>query len=93
MFEGRFDEARTWSRPPRGTDDELFAKEAQREIGDCRDGLLERQRMAFLLREIEGMATHEICKSLEVSATNVGVMLFRARNRQRECLGTKWDQG
>ncbi len=42
--------------------------------------------MAFLLREVEGLATTEICKILGVTGTNLGVMLHRLRNRMRECL-------
>lgn len=91
VFESRFDENRSWSRPPRGPEDELFAKEAHREIGDCLEALPDRQRMAFVLREVEGVTTEEICKILGVSATNTGVMLFRARNRLRECLESKWE--
>jgi RNA polymerase sigma-70 factor (ECF subfamily) len=45
--------------------------------------------MAFVLREIEGMETADICRILEVSDTNVGVLLYRVRNRLRECLETK----
>ncbi len=91
VFESRFDENRSWSRPPRGPEDEFFAKEAHREIGDCLEALPDRQRMAFVLREVEGASTREICKILEVSTTNIGVMLFRARNRLRECLESKWE--
>ncbi len=92
VFESRFDENRSWSRPPRGPADRLFAKEAHREIGECLEAVPDRQRMAFVLREVEGLATDEICKILEVSVTNIGVMLFRARNRLRECLESKWEQ-
>ncbi len=91
VFESRFDEAKSWSRPPRGPEEEFFAKEAHREIGDCLEGLPVRQRMAFVFREIEDVTTEEICKILGVSATNTGVMLFRARNRLRECLESKWE--
>ena len=35
VFESRFDERSSWSRPPRGPEDELFAEEARGEIGDC----------------------------------------------------------
>ncbi len=44
------------------------------------------QRMAFVLREVEGMDTREICKIVEVTRTNLGVLLHRVRNRLRECL-------
>lgn len=41
-------------------------------------------------RQIEDI--DEVCKILEVSNTNLGVMLFRLRNRVRECLEAKWGQ-
>jgi hypothetical protein len=44
------------------------------------------QRLAFLLREVEGLETKETCKILEVTRTNLGVLLYRARNRLRACL-------
>jgi len=92
VFESRFDEAGAWSQPPRGPEDDLFAKEARQEIGDCLEAAPESQRMAFLFREVEGLSTQEICKILGVSATNLGVMLYRVRNRLRDCLETKWEQ-
>ena len=35
------------------------------------------------------MTTDEICKKMRISATNLGVLLFRARNRLRECMEKK----
>ena len=40
--------------------------------------------------DLPGFSSEEICKILEVSSTNLGVMLFRLRNRVRECLEAKW---
>jgi RNA polymerase sigma-70 factor (ECF subfamily) len=90
VFEDRFDQAGSWSRPPRGPEDALFAKEARGEIDDCLEAAPDRQRMAFILREVEGFSTEEICKILGVSGTNLGVMMFRVRNRLRDCLEAKW---
>ena len=45
--------------------------------------------MAFVLREVEELDTQEICKILDVTATNMGVLLHRARTRLRECLEKK----
>jgi RNA polymerase sigma-70 factor (ECF subfamily) len=92
VFESRFDPSGSWSRPPRGPVDNLLAKEARQEISDCLEAAPEPQRMAFHFREVDGLSTKEICKILEVSATNLGVMLHRVRNRLRECLETKWEQ-
>jgi len=92
VFEARFDETSSWSRPPRGPEDDLFAKEARGEIGNCLETVPDRQRLAFILREVEGLETEEISKILDASVTNLGVMLFRARNRLRECLEDKWER-
>ena len=89
VFESRFDERGSWSRPPRPADRHFDDKETRLQISDCLDAAPTRQRMAFVLREVEGFATPEICKILEVTDTNLGVMLHRLRNRLRECLESK----
>jgi RNA polymerase sigma-70 factor (ECF subfamily) len=58
-------------------------------VQDCLETVPRAQRIAFYLREVEEMQTKEICKKMAVSGTNLGVMLFRARNRLRECLEKK----
>ncbi len=86
VVEDRFDEAGSWSRPPRPADADLYDEEVRRAISDCLDAAPSRQRMAFVFREVEGLSTDEICKILGVTSTNLGVMLYRIRNRLRECL-------
>ncbi len=93
LVEARFDEAGNWSRPPAGPVEELVRGEFRRELDDCLRGLPDRQRLAFALREVEGYETAEICNILEVTANNLGVLLFRARNGLRECLEAKGFEG
>lgn len=45
---------------------------------------------AFVLRELEGIRTEEICKLLAISETNLWVRLHRARLQLRRCLETNW---
>ena len=56
----------------------------------CLGGLPERQAEAFMMREIDGFSTEEICKVLNISATNSWVMLYRARMWLRRCLENNW---
>ena len=56
----------------------------------CLGELPQRLARAFMLREIDGLSTEEICKELNISATNSWVMLYRARMRLRQCLQDKW---
>lgn len=86
---GRFDETGSWVRPPRAADFDLETAELGRAIAECLDAAPTRPRMAFTLREVEGLSTEEICKILDVTVTNLGVMLHRVRNRLRECLEAK----
>src|SRR5687767_15768661 len=92
-MEARFDATGAWVRPPRGPDGALAVAEMRRELASCLDELPDRQRLAFALREVEDMTTEEVCNILEVSANNLGVLLFRARNGLRECLEAKGFEG
>ena len=50
----------------------------------------ERQAEAFMMREIDGLSTDDICKALGISATNSLVILYRARMLLHQCLEIKW---
>ena len=89
VFESRFDACGKWARPPADLERLLLSKELGEMIGECMDGLPANQRAAFVLREVEGFDTAEICKILDVSVTNFGVLIFRARAKLRECLEAK----
>ena len=89
VFDQRFDETGSWTQPPRAVDAEVYDSEVRQGIDGCLDRVPTNQRMAFVLREIEGMDTKEICKILEITSTNLGVLLHRVRNRLRECLEAK----
>jgi len=93
VFESRFDERGNWIRPPARPDADLMSREMRRDIAECLDAAPRKQRMAFLLREVEGLAMDEICKILGVTTTNLGVMLHRLRNRVRECLEARGVKG
>ena len=89
VFESRFDASGAWVRPPADLERLLLSKELGEMIRGCMEGLPASQREAFVLREVEGFDTPEICKILEVSATHFGVLIHRARARLRECLESK----
>ncbi len=89
VMESRFSPDGRWHTPPRPIDERFHDGEVRQQIDGCLEGLSLNQRMAFVLRESEGLTTEEICKILDVSRTNLGVLLYRARNRLRECLEAK----
>ena len=75
-----------WGDPARLLSERRFLEALQR----CVDGLPVRTSQAFLMRELMGFETDEICKELAISSTNCWVLLHRARMRLRACLEESW---
>lgn len=92
VFEGRFGKANgMWINPPKGPDENALIKETGALIEECLGGLTEDQRSTFHLKEVDHLSTAEVCNVLDISVTNLRVLLFRARNKLRECLERKWE--
>jgi RNA polymerase sigma-70 factor (ECF subfamily) len=89
VVEQRFAADGTWVRPPADPETLLLGREALTALERCLEALSTRQRLAFVLKEVDGLSHAEICNVLDLSLTNVGVVLFRARNLLRECLEGK----
>jgi RNA polymerase sigma-70 factor (ECF subfamily) len=58
----------------------------------CMDGLSDKFRRIFVLKEIEGLSSEEICNEFDIQPTNLWVILHRARNRLKQCLEARWFQ-
>ncbi|HSD40848.1 MAG TPA: sigma-70 family RNA polymerase sigma factor [Burkholderiales bacterium] len=56
----------------------------------CMEGLPKKTARAFMMREVMGLETEEICKDLGITSTNCWVLLYRARMALRECLEGRW---
>jgi RNA polymerase sigma-70 factor (ECF subfamily) len=57
---------------------------------ECSGNLPDRIARVFLLREVDGMPSHEICATLNITDSNLWVMLHRARLALRRCLEVNW---
>lgn len=75
-----------WGDPERLLSDRRFMEALER----CVQGLPVAASQAFLMRELMGFETEEICKELGISATNCWVLLHRGRMRLRACLEKTW---
>lgn len=76
-----------WQNPDQAHENEAFWKTFSACIAHLPDHLAD----LFILREIKGLTTEEICKLLDISTTNnMWVMLSRARMRLRNCLDSRW---
>jgi len=86
VMESRFKTNGFWASPPQEADKNAFNREIRVNLEECLDGVTTEQRMAFLLREVEEMGSDQICQTMKISRSNLGVVLFRGRNKLRECL-------
>ena len=75
-----------WASP----DETLVQKEFQDVFHRCLARLPDKVARVFLLKEVDGLASEQICKDLNVSANNFWVMSHRARLALRRCLELHW---
>jgi len=59
-------------------------------LQDCLKELSQVMAKAFVMRELEGLSSEQVCKHLEISQTNLWVRLHRARLQLRRCLEINW---
>lgn len=77
----------SWSHPDKSLEREQFWPI----LKNCIANLPPQLAQTFVLREIDGLTSEEICEELEISsANNLWVMLSRARMRLRNCLDAHW---
>jgi len=89
-----FHEHQQWQHPPlawNNPDASLEQAEFWKVLSQCISNLPNGLAELYILREIDGMSTKDICKVLDISTTNnMWVRLSRARMRLRQCLETHW---
>ena len=91
-FDPLFDASGHWVARPSDVADpaELCQQDAFLvAVQRCIERLPKRVGQLFVLREVFGGETEELCKDLQISASNLWVQLYRARMMLRTCL----DQG
>lgn len=93
LVQRRFTPDGKWRQPPLPVESQVYRRQVRRYLEDCLDEVTDLQRMAFVLREVEELGSQEICKILDVTDTHLSVLVYRARNRLRECLEKKGIQG
>lgn len=85
--DGHFAEAPAeWGNPEQDLDNRQFMTILEA----CTERLPAVQGRLFLMREWLELSTDEICKELNLTPTNLYVLLHRARLRLRECLELNW---
>ncbi len=86
----RFDATGAWMSPPQhwveDSDDRLLAQGLADQIQAALGGLPARQREVVMLRDVDGLSSHEVCEVLEISDANQRVLLHRGRSHLRQAL-------
>lgn len=75
-----------WKQEPEDPQALFDHKEVGSLIEKCLQGLSPDQKDAFMMKEHEDKETSEICKILGISTTNLGVLIFRAKEKLRKCM-------
>ena len=64
------------------------------ELGDaiyaCLDKLPNKQAQVFKMKTIQGLETKTICNELNITASNLWVIIHRARTAMAECMEKNW---
>ena len=93
LDESLFDRTGHWSDKPQdwGSPEAACGQRQFFEVLEaCCDQLPPAQGRVFMMREWLELETDEICKELQITSTNLWVLLHRARLRLRECLQLRW---
>jgi len=56
----------------------------------CIEDLPEKYAMVFRMKTIQQFETEEICKELEITSSNLWVIIHRARTQLRKCMEESW---
>jgi RNA polymerase sigma-70 factor (ECF subfamily) len=75
-----------WPEAGASLDNELFWSTYR----NCAGKLPQKVAAVFNLREVDGVESREICALLDISESNLWVMLHRARMALRRCLEANW---
>jgi RNA polymerase sigma-70 factor (TIGR02943 family) len=70
----------------------LRSKEFLEILHKCLSKLQELGREIFMLKYLDDLDSEEICKKLDVSASNYWVIMHRAKLRLRQCIDKNWIQ-
>ncbi len=91
-----YDDSGHWKIFPKdwGLDPEKAAEntELAHRLEECMSGLSEKFRQIFIMKEMDGIDSTQICNEFDIKPTNLWVILHRARNQLKLCLEAHWFQ-
>lgn len=94
--DGFFDDVEHWTEAAspkewqNSSDSNINRKDFYNILQSCKKKLKEIQNMVFTMKYMEGMESEEICKALNLTASNYWVLMHRAKLQLRACLEKNW---
>jgi RNA polymerase sigma-70 factor (ECF subfamily) len=92
--ENPFNEKGRWKEPPiqwsETPENTLECKEFWEVMTNCLNKLSLPMRRVFSLREFDEVESEEICNILDISLSNLYVLMYRSRHQLRRCLEKHW---
>ncbi len=76
-----------WKMSP---DSAVENEELSEILKQCISSLPEKWESVFTLKLIDELSTDQICKEMDITSSNLWVILHRAKLQLRECVSTKW---
>jgi RNA polymerase sigma-70 factor (TIGR02943 family) len=65
-------------------------EELKNQLEACINKLPEKYAMVFRMKTVQEFETEEICKELDITSSNLWVMIHRARTQLRKCMEDNW---
>ncbi len=71
-------------------EDQISQEETMVELAECLDKLPEKWRGVVASKYLDELESDQICKELEITPSNLWVIIHRAKLVLRDCLQAKW---
>ena len=88
--EGNWIEERVPQSWDNQSEKDIENKELRSQLDICINKLPEKYAMVFRMKTIQEFETEEICKELDITASNLWVIIHRARTQLRKCMEDNW---
>ena len=72
------------------SENQIENEELRNQIEACINNLPEKYALVFRMKTVQEFETEEICKELDITSSNLWVMIHRARTQLRKCMEDNW---
>jgi RNA polymerase sigma-70 factor (TIGR02943 family) len=88
--EGNWLEERVPQNWDNASEKNIENEELKSQLEACINKLPEKYAMVFRMKTVQEFETEEICKELDITSSNLWVMIHRARTQLRKCMEDNW---